>query len=741
MLKKHIKTIILVFLLQFPTQLFSQEILVKMEAEYKSKSLLDSDFYEVTAKYAQSLLVHNKQEESFKLLVTNYTIAKNLNDLGNYSYLKCIESIQYFVIGEDEKSRLSYIKAENEIEKIKDHKSIAYIYYTGGWLANRKRNEPEAVNYFLKALKHYDLLEDSTNNFRRKSEIHNELARIYGDWNDFEMQEKYTQKSLYFALKQDNADAIFSAYMSVGYMYEKKLIENSEDENLKKLVEKNYLKAIDIYNANEMMFPSDYSFVATNLAGIYIRYFPDSYIEKAKELVNSAKEIAVINDEPNHLSAIQSIMAEIELKNNNKIEAKEIFQQALESLDRSNSKDLNVELFIYEKLIQIEVDLKNFEQAFLYSKKYTEIYKAIYNSEKLEKGKLLEADFERKIKEKENEKLQLLAEKRKQQIKLLELENSKKENDLYNFRLREDIQHRKLKESELISHQKQQKLKLAQLEAESKAKNLTNFQEQLLIKEKLNAYYKLIILSIILILLLVLFLLRQRTLKLRINKNFFKLALEKEKQYTKISALTALLDGQEKERERLARDLHDGLGGLLSAIKLQLSDYLEKNKDKENTELDSVNKHLNFAVNKLRVVSHNLMPDILIKYGLEIALKEFANRMVNNNLEIHVTFLEYTKNLDVDKELFVYRIIQELVNNAIKHANANQIIIQFVEEKNSYHVVVEDDGIGFDMNNLEFKNSAGYINIQSRVQFLKGTFELYSEKNQGTSFEFNFPKI
>lgn len=741
MLKTFSKVILFTIILLSNVKIFSQDGLTKAEAQYKSKTLLDKDYYEVTAKYAQILLVNDKQTESFNLLVKNYTTALKLKDHGSYAYLKCIESIQYSVIGEEVKSNLSFSEAKKSIEKTKNAKYKGYFSYTAGWHAIRKKNELEAVNYFLEALRYYDLIEDDYINLKRKSDISDELSRIYADWDDFEMHKKYAYKTLEYALKQDNPDAVFSSYMSIGFYYEKKLKLNPKDETSLKLVEENYLKAIEVYNRNSMSFPSDLSYATTNLAGIYIRYFPDSYKEKAKELVMIAKEIAVTNDEHNHLAAIHSILAEIEIKNNNKATAKVLFTLAIEHLSQSKNKDHNVELYIYEKLFEVETELNNLQSAIEYKKKYISLYKSIYDSEKLEIGKRLEAEYERKIQLKENEKLQLVSEKRRQQIKLLELENLKKQSDIDNLKLKEENNERKLKVSELITQQKLQELKLSQLETESKNNDILYYQEELKFNEKLNTYFIIIIIAVILILFLVLFLLRQRTLKLRMNKKLFKLAIEKEKQRGKINALTSLLGGQEKERERLARDLHDGLGGLLSAIKLQLSDFSNKEDNRHNEELKTINDHLNFAINKLRKVSHNLLPDILIKYGLETALKEFALRMVNNNLEIDVNFLGYTKGLNTEKELFIYRIIQELVNNAIKHANASQIIIQFVEEKNSYHITVEDDGIGFDVNNLEFRNSAGYNNLHSRIQFLKGTFEVNSEKNKGTSFEFNIPKI
>lgn len=738
LIKQNIFIYIIIFISSY-NFCFSQESLQLVEKEYKSKTLLDSDFFEITAKYAQTLLVNHKEQESFKLLETNYNLAKKNNDLANFIYLKCIEALQFSAIGKNEKSKASFLEAKKNIEKINNLAIKGYFSYTGGWLAIRDSNEIEAVNYFLQALKHYDLLNDPKNNNRRKSVIYNELARIYGDWNDHEMHEKYTTKTLEYALLQDNQDAIFSAYMALGYLYERKLIENPNDISLRNQVEKNYTKAIDIYNNNTMLYPSDLAYAAINLAGIYIKYYPDSYKEKAKEYAQIAKEIAIENDEHNYIASVLSILAEIDYKENKIESAKEKFKEALIALENSSNKDKNVELNIIDHLIKIEIENDNFKEAIKYHNDYLAKFKEAYNSEKLEISRKLGADYEKKIQQKENEKLKIQAENREQDIQLLKLSNLKRLDDFNNLKLLKDIQEKKLALNELFTESKKQELKLSKIETESKNKDLKNYQEKLEYKELINTYYILIIIAIALILLLTLFLLRQRTIKLQVKSKIYQLDLEKEKQKTKITALKSLLSGQEKERERLARDLHDGLGGALSAIKLQISDLINTNNNDVN-ELKKINDHLNFAINKLRKVSHNLMPDIIIKYGLETALKEYANRMMNNNLEIDVTFLGYTKTLDVDKELFVYRIIQELVNNAIKHANPTHILIQVVEDEELYHITVEDDGIGFEIIDLDFKNSAGFINIQSRIQFLKGTFEIYSKENEGTSIEFNFPK-
>ncbi len=202
---------------------------------------------------------------------------------------------------------------------------------------------------------------------------------------------------------------------------------------------------------------------------------------------------------------------------------------------------------------------------------------------------------------------------------------------------------------------------------------------------------------------------KQRVKSIKQRDELHALAMEKEKQNSKISTLTALLEGQEQERGRLARDLHDGLGGLLSGTKLQLS-ILDTHRS-ENIE-EGISKsisQIDGAVEELRRVAHNLMPDLLMKYGLVAAIEEFALRMSNSALSIHTEFINYSNSISEEKQLLIYRVIQELVNNAIKHAKASEIIIQISEEENILNLTVEDDGKGFDPASLDSKKQQAFI--------------------------------
>lgn len=303
----------------------------------------------------------------------------------------------------------------------------------------------------------------------------------------------------------------------------------------------------------------------------------------------------------------------------------------------------------------------------------------------------------------------------------------------------EENQRERLKFSELESEKRAQQLRLSKLETEQKNNDISNYKKLLTFKEKINTYSIIFIIISIALIILLLYAYKQRAKSMKQRDELHALAMEKEKQNSKISTLTALLEGQEQERGRLARDLHDGLGGLLSGTKLQLS-YLNPHQS-ENIE-EGISKsisQIDGAVDELRRVAHNLMPDLLMKYGLKVGVQEFASRMSNTALDIHTEFINYSNSLSEEKQLIVYRIIQELVNNAIKHAQTSEIIIQISEEENVLNLTVEDNGQGFDLKSFNLKKTAGIHNIESRVQFLKGTMNIRSEMNIGTSVELQIP--
>lgn len=215
--------------------------------------------------------------------------------------------------------------------------------------------------------------------------------------------------------------------------------------------------------------------------------------------------------------------------------------------------------------------------------------------------------------------------------------------------------------------------------------------------------------------------------------------LEKERQ---LLASEAVIKGQDEERGRLAKDLHDGLGGLLSGVKFSLTNM------KSNVILDSDSAlvfersldMLDHSISELRRVTHNMMPEVLVKFGLSEALKSYCASLSESQLfKIDFQSIGMENRLLSNTEIFIYRIVQELLNNAAKHAQATQVLVQLARQNGEISITVEDDGVGFETANIKRATGAGWANIQSRIEYLKGNLDVQSSAGKGTSVHIIIP--
>lgn len=215
--------------------------------------------------------------------------------------------------------------------------------------------------------------------------------------------------------------------------------------------------------------------------------------------------------------------------------------------------------------------------------------------------------------------------------------------------------------------------------------------------------------------------------------------LETEKQ---LMAAEAVLKGEEQERTRIAKDLHDGLGGMLSGLKHSFV-TIKGNliMTPENVQaFERGMDMLDSSIKEMRRVAHNMMPEALVRFGLDTALKDFCNDINQSGaivIDYHSVNLKDIQ-LEQTTSITIYRIIQELINNVIKHANATSAIVQLIKTDEKLAITVEDNGKGFDTSILLKKNGIGWINIKNRVEFLKGTLDITSRKNEGTSVQIEF---
>lgn len=211
--------------------------------------------------------------------------------------------------------------------------------------------------------------------------------------------------------------------------------------------------------------------------------------------------------------------------------------------------------------------------------------------------------------------------------------------------------------------------------------------------------------------------------------------MEKEHQ---LIAMQAMVDGQESERSRLAKDLHDGLGGLLSTIRLQLDQLKENDAAVEANGLHHAQELLDKASTELRRIAHNLMPQALVKFGLRSALEDFVGDINQSKvLQIDLQLYGLQERFAQVLELTLYRIIQELVHNILKHAQATEALVQVLRREGRIYLTVEDNGKGIAASSMTTKGQ-GLANLRSRVEYLQGKLEIDSQPGEGTTVYIEF---
>jgi signal transduction histidine kinase len=196
---------------------------------------------------------------------------------------------------------------------------------------------------------------------------------------------------------------------------------------------------------------------------------------------------------------------------------------------------------------------------------------------------------------------------------------------------------------------------------------------------------------------------------------------------------------QEKERKRIAGDLHDSLGPLLSSVKLNMNS-IDVNNQQDQDIIDKAGRHIDEIISSLRQISYNLLPNTLQRNGLTEALKEFINHIQHkNSVHVHLYLLKEI-HIAKEKEIHVFRMLQEIIHNTIKHANAKNLYIGISEENSNLQVWVKDDGSGFDMEKTKaVSGGLGLKSLESRIEILNGQLSVESLPQQGTNYFFKVP--
>jgi len=207
-------------------------------------------------------------------------------------------------------------------------------------------------------------------------------------------------------------------------------------------------------------------------------------------------------------------------------------------------------------------------------------------------------------------------------------------------------------------------------------------------------------------------------------------------------ATKAIIEAEEKERKRIAGDLHDGVGQMMSAAKMNLSGFesrLQLDNEKDKKAFENIIALVDESCKEVRNVSHNMMPNALLKSGLSNAVKEFISKIDHSVLKVNLHTEGLNERLDSDVETVLYRVIQECVNNVIKHSGANMLDIALIKDADGIAATIDDNGRGFNVKEKDKFEGIGLKNIITRIKYLKGTVDFDSAPTKGTLVAIHVP--
>ena len=234
--------------------------------------------------------------------------------------------------------------------------------------------------------------------------------------------------------------------------------------------------------------------------------------------------------------------------------------------------------------------------------------------------------------------------------------------------------------------------------------------------------------------------LRQNNLKLKLSQTQLaqKSKLEKLKSESQVRILNATLDGKETERKQIAETLHDSVSSLLSSANLHLQATKMQFNGDSPIEIDKTQKIIVEASQTIRDLSHTLVSSVLLKFGLKYAIKDMAEKYSNSQIQIN-TDIKNLRRYHQSFEIKVNNIIQEFVNNILKHSNASKSIVRVEDKSGKLIISIQDNGDGFDKSLIPEKDGLGINQIDARIQMMKGDFKIDSNAENGTKIDIILP--
>lgn len=648
--------------------------------------------------------------------MANYTSSKGWTKQTAYAniILGYIEQIQ----GRQRAAIKIFRQVENTAKKIKDGdllaRSVSNIgnsyFYLGSY--------DTATQYVFDAIR----LNEKLKNDLFISYKYGDLGNIMIRTKNYSKAVEYLNTAFDYARKAGNEQATINYYNSIGTAYRElnKLPEmlNSYEMGLEIAKKYNNLRAQEFFLINIASHHSD-----------------QKQTLKSIELLKAAEEIALKINEKMHLATIYANLSQGYL-NEKDFDNAYSYNKKAELLAKEN-EDKFLLSEIYITLSLIEEKRKNFDEALSYRKLNDKLKEELFS--------------EKSQKEIENLKIKYETEKKEASIKLLNSENALQKQtiesnrlDLLAGQLELDKKNLQLGNQTLLIDNQQLELKNNQSTLSKNSLELKNKEQKISIlnlndKNKsleIQKKNRQLLFGIVAFLLsaLAAYLLYNRY-RLR-QKNKLQKAVIKEQD----EAAKAIISAEENERGRMSQTLHDGLGQLLSAAKMNLQavqENLQLN-PQMTTAYNNALSLVDSSIKEMRSVSHQMVTNNVVRTGLANALKDLIEKIDSNSLKVNLNVNGLLQNVDPDIQIVVYRIIQESINNVIKHAQANVLHIHLNMEADLLKGSVKDNGVGFDTANIKSRG-IGLDSIATRIKFLKGSYNINSSPGKGTEIEFTIP--
>ncbi|WP_348824300.1 tetratricopeptide repeat-containing sensor histidine kinase [Flavobacterium aestuarii] len=530
------------------------------------------------------------------------------------------------------------------------------------------------------------------------------LALTYSELGDYSNALKLFKQCLNY---KQSEEIIIGSYINIGDIYS--ILKEYEKSNwylnkVKTLCEKG----------------NDYQAKAVIAYNLGANYQYQDKIDEAIALYNESIEIADKNEMPQIAINARLSVANIFLEKKKINEAKNIFNDALN--DAIKLGYLTEQGNIYDNLKEISLTQNDYKSAYAFASKSAKVKDSIAHLQKDKEINELEVKFKTWQKEKEISLLQI-----ENKANILELQN--KEEALTFLNLQKEINRKKnenkiltlnnisqKKASEITSLKKDQILKMAEINWQKATKKITFYS----------------FLAILLPIMGLLFLYYQRLKTQRLLNSNEKIineqkimALVKEQELTLIKAS---IKGHDEARVKIAKELHDSIGGNLAAIKLQLNSIASKPET-----VHGIQKQLDETYQQVRDLSHDLIPEKFSKNNFSALLEEYLKNLAEiDHLKTSFTAFPRHKidSIAENLQIEIYKIIQELVTNTLKHAKATAIDLQLNCIEDNLNILFEDNGIGFDPGTKE--KGIGFKNIIGRLGSISGSMEIDSILNRGT---------